>query len=82
MRQSSCAATSLRRPRCASCSRARRRATPRTFSSWPPQQQVAHSDEEWRKVLTRGQFGVLRAAGTELPFSSPLNKEKRAGEFW
>jgi len=61
VRQSSCAATSLRRPRVA---------------------QVAHSDEEWRKVLTRGQFGVLRAAGTELPFSSPLNKEKRAGEFW
>ncbi len=43
---------------------------------------MAHSEDEWRHLLTRGQFGVLRAAGTELPFSSPLNREKRAGDFW
>jgi len=30
------------------------------------------SDEEWRKRLTREQYKVLRQAGTELPFSSPL----------
>jgi hypothetical protein len=30
------------------------------------------SDEEWRKRLTREEYKVLRQAGTELPFSSPL----------
>ena len=35
---------------------------------------VMHSDQEWRQLLTPGQYNVLRKGGTELPFSSPLNK--------
>jgi peptide-methionine (R)-S-oxide reductase len=39
------------------------------------------SEAEWRKVLTRDQFYVLREAGTERAFTSPLDKEKRKGTF-
>ena len=43
--------------------------------------EVSHSDEEWRKLLTREQYRVLRHADTEFPGSSPLNREKHAGSF-
>src|SRR5579864_2960164 len=43
--------------------------------------EVAHSDAEWHKLLTDAQFRVLREAGTEAPFSSPLNDEHRTGTF-
>lgn len=43
--------------------------------------EVAHSDAEWHKLLTDAQYRVLREAGTERPFSSPLNDEHRAGTF-
>jgi peptide-methionine (R)-S-oxide reductase len=43
--------------------------------------EVAHSDAEWKNLLTPEQFSVLRKAGTERPYSSPLNHEKRAGTF-
>ncbi|VTU15277.1 Peptide methionine sulfoxide reductase MsrB [Variovorax sp. SRS16] len=39
------------------------------------------SDDEWKKRLTPDQYAVLRHAGTERPFSSPLDHEKRAGVF-
>ncbi|TNE57898.1 MAG: peptide-methionine (R)-S-oxide reductase [Sphingomonadales bacterium] len=39
------------------------------------------SEAEWRKKLTKDQFYILREAGTERPYSSPLNNEKRAGVF-
>ena len=39
------------------------------------------SDAEWRKRLTRAEYYVLREEGTERPYSSPLDKEKRAGTF-
>jgi peptide-methionine (R)-S-oxide reductase len=39
------------------------------------------SDEEWRKRLTTDQYRVLRREGTEPPFSSALNAEKRRGTF-
>ena len=42
---------------------------------------VSYSDAEWRKRLTAEQYFILRQHGTERPFTSPLNKEKRAGTF-
>jgi peptide-methionine (R)-S-oxide reductase len=39
------------------------------------------SHEEWRKLLTREEYGVLFEERTERPHSSPLDKEKRAGTF-
>ena len=43
--------------------------------------EVVHTDAEWHKLLQPDQYRVLRQAGTEAPYSSPLNKEKRAGVF-
>ena len=43
--------------------------------------EVAHTDAEWRKLLGNERYHVLRQAGTERPFSSPLDKEKRTGVF-
>ncbi len=44
--------------------------------------EVEHSDDEWRKLLTPDQYAVLREGGTELAFSSPLDKEFRAGLYF
>jgi peptide-methionine (R)-S-oxide reductase len=43
--------------------------------------EVVKTEAEWRRLLTPAQFAVLRDHGTEAPGSSPLNSEKRAGEF-
>jgi len=43
--------------------------------------EVAHTEEEWRKVLTPEQFAVLRQSATERPFTSPLLEEHRKGVF-
>lgn len=42
---------------------------------------VVKTPEEWKKQLTPVQYYVLREEGTERPFSSPLNDEKRKGTF-
>jgi len=42
---------------------------------------VSMSDSDWRKKLTPAQFQVLREEATERAFTSPLNKEKRAGTY-
>ena len=44
-------------------------------------EKVVKTDEEWRQILTPAQYSVLRKEGTEYPFSSPLNNEKRKGTF-
>lgn len=46
-----------------------------------PTFEVVHTDAEWQKQLSARQYTVLRQAGTERPFSSALDNEKRAGQF-
>lgn len=42
---------------------------------------VKLSDAQWRAKLSKSEYYVLRQAGTERPYSSPLDKEKRKGTF-
>jgi len=37
--------------------------------------------QQWRKRLSKEAFEVLRQQGTERPFTSPLNNEKRQGIY-
>ena len=39
------------------------------------------TDADWENRLSKDAFYVLRKEGTERPFSSPLNDEKRKGVF-
>jgi len=39
------------------------------------------SEADWKQVLTPNQFAILRKEATEPPGSSPLDNEKRTGEF-
>ena len=48
-----------------------------TLSTAPLQK----TEAEWKQLLSEQQFNVLRREGTEHPFTSPLNGEKRAGVF-
>jgi peptide-methionine (R)-S-oxide reductase len=43
--------------------------------------EIERTDAEWRGLLTRAQFDVLRLHRTEAPGSSPLNQEKRKGTY-
>ncbi|MEN8175003.1 MAG: peptide-methionine (R)-S-oxide reductase MsrB [Pseudomonadota bacterium] len=45
------------------------------------QEKVVRSEEEWRRLLSDEQFHVLRKEGTERPWTSPLNDEKRSGIY-
>ncbi len=42
---------------------------------------AALTEEEWRKRLSDAEFRILREAGTEQAFSSPLNEETRKGTY-
>lgn len=44
---------------------------------WP----VTRTEAEWRKLLTREQYAVMRGHGTERPGSCALLQEKRKGTF-
>jgi len=39
------------------------------------------TDAEWQRLLSAEQFTILRQAGTERPFTSPLLNEHRPGVF-
>lgn len=43
--------------------------------------EIVKNDDEWRRLLKPAPYKVLRQHGTERPFSSPLNAEKRKGTF-
>jgi len=42
---------------------------------------VQKTPAQWRSQLGAARFNILREAGTEAPYSSPLNKEHRTGVF-
>jgi len=46
-----------------------------------PTDKLALPAAQWKQRLTRVQFDVLREEGTERAFTSPLDREKRAGVF-
>jgi peptide-methionine (R)-S-oxide reductase len=46
-----------------------------------PAKKIQKTDAEWQKELPPEQFNVLRCEGTERPFTSPLNAEKRDGKY-
>ncbi len=50
-------------------------------SAAAPKFAITKTPAEWRKQLGAERFNILRQEGTERPFSSPLNKEKRRGIF-
>ena len=43
--------------------------------------EVTHTEEEWKQILTPDEYYILRKSGTERPWSSPLNSEKRGGLY-
>jgi len=42
---------------------------------------VSKTNAEWKTELTNDQYYILREAGTERPFSSPLNSNKKKGVY-
>lgn len=42
---------------------------------------VRRTEAEWKELLSAPAFDVLRKEGTERPFASPFNEEKRAGSY-
>jgi peptide-methionine (R)-S-oxide reductase len=44
-------------------------------------EKLVRSNAEWKKLLTPEQYYILREEGTERPYTSPLNQEKRSGLF-
>lgn len=44
--------------------------------------QVTRSNKEWRAMLTPLQYKVMRRAGTERAFSSPLDKNYAKGTYY
>ncbi|MEZ5346569.1 MAG: peptide-methionine (R)-S-oxide reductase MsrB [Pyrinomonadaceae bacterium] len=46
-----------------------------------PFEKIIRTDAEWKKILTPEQYRVTREAGTEAPYTSPLNDIKKKGIF-
>jgi peptide-methionine (R)-S-oxide reductase len=43
--------------------------------------ELPKTDDEWQERLSPSQYTVLRCHGTEPPGTSPLNREKRTGDY-
>src|SRR5262249_9606191 len=43
--------------------------------------EIMKTDEEWKKILTKDQYAVLRGHGTERAGTSPLNKNYAPGTY-
>ncbi len=43
--------------------------------------EITRTEAEWRAMLTELEYAVMRQDKTERPFSSPLDKETRAGTY-
>ena len=43
--------------------------------------EVSRTPADWRRRLGAARYRILREAGTEAPYTSPLNKEKRRGTY-
>ncbi len=43
--------------------------------------EIEKSKEEWRKILTRDQFRILREKGTEQPFTGKYVQHKKKGVY-
>lgn len=43
--------------------------------------EITRTDAQWRAMLSDIEFDVMRKEGTERAFSSPLDKETRAGTY-
>ena len=54
---------------------------PALASSGAGQFEVTKTEAEWKAILTKEQFAILREHDTEKPFTSALNNEKRKGNF-
>ena len=50
-------------------------------ASKDPQENWSLSKTQWKEKLSPEAFNILREEGTERPFTSPLNNEKRKGVF-
>jgi peptide-methionine (R)-S-oxide reductase len=53
----------------------------RQIESTPMTQKITLSDSQWRKVLTSGQFQVLREAKTELPYKNAYWNNHQKGIY-
>jgi len=56
-------------------------AKPKSEAAPQKIEKIHRSEDQWRQILTPQQFHVMRREGTEPPFSSPLNDEKRQGKY-
>lgn len=62
---------------CFACNSSAQKNTKKAEKNYP----VSKTDAEWKAQLNDAQYYVLRQAGTERPFTSPLNKKYEEGIY-